>query len=74
MLLHDYEGQMEPPDQLDDPIGFHLWHEANRCPDCNGSGRYLPQSDHEWEIYRAKDGCPTCQGRGVAPHLFDPNF
>ncbi len=73
-VLADYEGMMEPPDEFADPIGYRLWLEANRCPDCNGCGKYLPLSDHPREIYKAREGCVTCRGTGTAPHLFDPDF
>ncbi len=73
-MLTDYQGQMLPPDKWTDPIGHHYWFEANKCPDCFGTGKYRPISDHPREYYKAKFGCATCKGSGVAPHLFDPEF
>lgn len=74
MLYFELQGLTDPPDKLVDAILFHQWFDANRCPDCNGSGRYRPKSDHPVEIWRAREGCATCRGTGTAPHLFDPDF
>lgn len=72
-MLDELRGAPQP-NQLDDPIGYHEWFEANKCPDCFGSGKYRPLSDEPREIYKASEGCATCRGKGTAPHLFDPNF
>jgi DnaJ-class molecular chaperone len=74
-MISDYEGQIEPPNKLDDAIGFHEWFEANVCLDCDGSGRYRPKSDSVQELYKAhRITCQACGGRGVIPEMFDPNY
>lgn len=53
-LIHDpYIAMPEPPDQLADPIGFHLWTEAHECPCCKGQGERWYECEHG-------DECPTC--------------
>lgn len=74
-MLGEYAGQLTPPDKFADPIGYHLWYADNACPDCRGTGKYLPKSDRPNELLLARVAdCETCQGKGVVPWMFDPAF
>lgn len=71
-MLYEYQGIIEPPDKITDPIGHALWLEANQCPECFGSGKTRPKSCAE--LGRRIRRCPCCTGRGVIPEMFDPNY
>lgn len=74
MLREELQGK-PCPDQMADPIGYHEWFEANKCPTCNGTGRYFPESDTDLEMWRAKKWpCRDCSGKGLITEQFDPNF
>lgn len=72
----EYEGQ-PCPDQFDDPIGYHLWHEAHRCPECNGVGYTWTTCDCDCGMcgHEVAIDCEDCEGTGyLNPDMFDPDF
>jgi len=61
MTLNAAEYSGKPcPDQFDDPIGFHLWHEAHCCGTCQGSGE-VEVGCCEIKLYA---DCDDCEGTG----------
>lgn len=75
-MLHEYQGVLNAPDKITDPIGHALWLEANQCPECRGTGKRIPKSCAEAERMAGRKDrrCPCCSGRGVIPEMFDPSY
>jgi len=51
----------DPPDPMDDPVGYGLWCELHACTYCDGIGDdYIEDDDSVWV-------CPHCNGTGLEP-------